>query len=101
MIQEKSLPVGPGRRYHSDSVKIDNSTDSKQPGSTMKPLLAYSSTFDILGWSTVHQVNDKKKDYWKNGSYAPVNSDGKYNGKMSLPRRIRRIKKYNSRASYD
>ena len=78
------IAVGPGRRYHSDSVKIDNSTDSKQPGSTMKPLLAYSSTFDILGWSTVHQVNDKKKDYWKNGSYAPVNSDGKYNGKMSL-----------------
>ena len=31
-----------------------------------------------------YQVNDKKKDYWKNGSYAPKNSDGKYNGIMSL-----------------
>ena len=78
------IAVGPGRRYHSDSVKIDNSTDTKQPGSSMKPLLAYASTFDILGWSTVHKVNDKKKDYWKNGSYAPKNSDNKYNGKMSL-----------------
>ena len=29
-------------------------------------------------------MNDKKKDYWKNGSYAPANSDGKFNGKMSL-----------------
>ena len=78
------IAVGPGRRYHSDSVKVDNSTDLHQPGSSMKPLLAYSSTFDLLGWSTVHQVNDTKKDYWKNGSYAPANSDRKYNGKMSL-----------------
>lgn len=78
------LAVGPGRRYHSDSVKIDYSTEPHQPGSSMKPLLAYSSTFDILGWSTVHTVNDVKKDYWKNGSYAPANSDKKYNGKMSL-----------------
>lgn len=78
------IAVGPGRRYHSDSVKVDNSTDTKQPGSSMKPLLAYSSTFDILGWSTVHTVNDVKKDYWKNGSYAPANSDKQYNGKMSL-----------------
>ena len=78
------IAVGPGRRYHSDSVKIDYSTEPNQPGSSMKPLLAYASTFDILGWSTAHQVNDKKKDYWKNGSYAPKNSDGKYNGIMSL-----------------
>lgn len=78
------IAVGPGRRYHSDSVKVDNSTEPQQPGSSMKPLLAYSSTFDILGWSTVHQVNDKKKDYWKNGSYAPKNSDNTYSGKMSL-----------------
>ena len=78
------IAVGPGRRYHSDSVKIDYSTEPNQPGSSMKPLLAYASTFDILGWSTAHQVNDKKKDYWKNGSYAPKNSDGKYNGVMSL-----------------
>lgn len=78
------IAVGPGRRYHSDSVKIDYSTEPNQPGSSMKPLLAYASTFDILGWSTAHQVNDKKKDYWKNGSYAPKNSDRKYNGIMSL-----------------
>ena len=78
------IAVGPGRRYHSDSVKIDYSNEPNQPGSSMKPLLAYASTFDILGWSTAHQVNDKKKDYWKNGSYAPKNSDGKYNGIMSL-----------------
>lgn len=59
------IAVGPGRRYHSDSVKIDYSTEPNQPGSSMKPLLAYASTFDILGWSTSHQVNDKKKTIGK------------------------------------
>ena len=33
------IAVGPGRRYHSDSVKIDYSTEPNQPGSSMKPLL--------------------------------------------------------------
>ncbi|MBP3853633.1 MAG: transglycosylase domain-containing protein, partial [Erysipelotrichaceae bacterium] len=46
------IAVGPGRTYHTDSVKHNNATDSRQPGSSMKPLLAYCSTFDILGWST-------------------------------------------------
>ncbi|MBQ0065398.1 MAG: transglycosylase domain-containing protein [Firmicutes bacterium] len=77
------LAVGPGRNYHTDAIKIDASTDRKQPGSSMKPILAYSSTFDILGWSTEHEVEDVKKDYWRNGTYVQ-NADGEYNGKMSL-----------------
>ncbi len=77
------IAVGPGRTYHTDTVKVDNSTDRKQPGSSMKPLLAYSSTFDILGWSTEHTVTDEKKDYWQNGSYVN-NSDGTFSGKISL-----------------
>lgn len=77
------LAIGPGRTYHTDSVKTNNATDRKQPGSSMKPLLAYSSTFDLLGWSTEHTVNDQKKDYWKNGSYVS-NSDGTFSGNISL-----------------
>lgn len=77
------LAVGPGRTYHTDSVKTNNATDRKQPGSSMKPLLAYSSTFDLLGWSTEHMVNDQKKDFWKNGSYVS-NSDGTFSGNISL-----------------
>lgn len=77
------LAVGPGRTYHSDQVKINNATDRKQPGSSMKPLMAYCSTFDLLGWSTEHTVNDKKKDYWHSGT--PLgNSDGTYAGNISL-----------------
>ena len=77
------IAVGPGRRYHTDAVKIDNSTDRKQPGSSMKPLMAYCSTFDLLGWSTEHTVNDKAADYFHTGSNLN-NSDGTYSGSMSL-----------------
>ncbi len=77
------IAMGPGRTYQTDSVKINNAADRKQPGSSMKPLLAYCSTFDLLGWSTEHTVNDKKKDFWNNGSYLN-NSDGNFNGQISL-----------------
>ena len=82
------IAVGPGRHYHSDTnIKQDNSMNTRQPGSAMKPLLAYSSTFDILGWSTVHTVDDKAKDYWHSGSNLR-NSDDSYDGKMSLARAL-------------
>lgn len=77
------LCVGPGRTYHTAAVKRDNSTDRKQPGSSMKPLLAYAPTFDILGWATTHTVNDKAADYFTAGTNL-VNSDGTYQGNMSL-----------------
>lgn len=77
------IAVAPGRTYHTDSNKIDNSTDRKSPGSTMKPLLAYAPTFDILGWATTHTVNDVAKDYFTTGTNL-ANSDNRYQGKMSL-----------------
>lgn len=76
--------VAPGRRYHSDAIKHDNSLVQQQPGSSIKPILDYAPTFDLLGWSTEHSLNDKKGDYWKNGQNQPANSDGKYRGKMNL-----------------
>ena len=81
------VAVGAGRHYHSDSVKQDNSINTRQPGSAMKPLLAYCSTFDILGWATNHIVNDKPDDYWHSGSNLR-NADGRYDGKMSLARAL-------------
>lgn len=77
--------VGPGRTYHTQeaTMKIDNSTDRKQPGSSMKPLLAYGSTFDMLGWSTKHTMQDVPKDYWKAG-FNLTNSDGAYHGQVTF-----------------
>lgn len=83
------IAVGPGRHYHSDtvSVKQDNSINTRQPGSAMKPLLSYCSTFDILGWSTNRTVVDQAKDYWHSGSNLR-NSDNKYDGAMSLSKAL-------------
>lgn len=82
------LAVGPGRFYDSTSAdRKDSSIMQRSPGSSMKPLLAYASTFDILGWSTVHTVNDVAKDYFKSGTNLG-NSDGKYDGKMSLAKAL-------------
>lgn len=77
------IAVGPGRTYHNDTNKQDNSINTKQPGSSMKPLLAYCSTFDLLGWSTAHVVDDRADDYWHAG-FNLRNSDGLYEGKISL-----------------
>lgn len=77
------MAVGPGRYYHDEIVKHDLSITVRQPGSTMKPLLAYAPAFDILGWSTVHTVNDKPADYFHAG-FNLSNSDNRYNGYMSL-----------------
>lgn len=80
------IAVAPGRQYYQAETttdRIDSSIERKQPGSTMKPLLAYASTFDMLGWSTGHKVNDKAGDYFHAG-FNLQNSDGRYNGYMSL-----------------
>lgn len=81
------IAVGAGRHYHSDSVKQDNSLNTRQPGSAMKPLLSYCSTFDILGWATNHIVIDQPKDYWGGGANLR-NADGKYDGAMTLSRAL-------------
>lgn len=76
------IAVGPGRNYHSDS-QTDTSMRAQQPGSSMKPLLAYAPAFDLLGWSTTHTVQDVPKDYFTTGRNLN-NSDGRYQGNMSL-----------------
>lgn len=77
--------VGPGRTYHSQdaTMKIDNSTDRKQPGSSMKPIIAYAPAFDFLGWSTKHTLQDVPKDYW-NAGFNLTNSDGQYRGTVTF-----------------
>ncbi|WP_300738628.1 transglycosylase domain-containing protein [uncultured Dubosiella sp.] len=76
------IAVGPGRNYHNDT-NLDTSIRAQQPGSSMKPLLAYAPAFDLLGWSTKHTVQDVAKDYWHSGTNLR-NSDGRYQGNMSL-----------------
>lgn len=77
------IAMGPGREYTGDSTSRNAATEPQQPGSAMKPILEYVNTFDILGWSTTHTVDDKADDYFHIGRDLQ-NSDGQYMGKMSL-----------------
>ncbi len=77
------VAIGPGREYTGDSSSRNAATEDQQPGSTMKPILDYAPTFEYLGWSTSHTVDDKADDYFHIGRDLQ-NSDGKYMGKMSL-----------------
>ena len=77
------LAVGAGRNYYNEAVKTDRSTYERQPGSSMKPLVAYSSTFDLLGWSTEHKINDHGDDYFHTGQDLQ-NSDRTYRGVVDL-----------------
>lgn len=77
------LAMGPGKLYVGDSTNRNAAIETQQPGSAMKPLIAYAPTFDVLGWSTTHTVEDKKGDYF-HVQRNLENFDGKYMGKMSL-----------------
>ena len=77
------IAIGPGREYVGDSTSRNAATEPQQPGSTMKPILDYAPTFDLLGWSTTHTVDDKADDYFNIGRDLQ-NSDGKYLGKITL-----------------
>lgn len=79
-----------GRRYDEDAQnKQTRAVNSKEPGSSMKPLLSYAPAFDILGWSTVHTVDDKKEDFYGNGKYVN-NFDQQFRGPILLQEAIDR-----------
>lgn len=54
-----------------------------QPGSSLKPLIAYAAAFEFLDYSTAHYVHDVPYEY-SNG-FVPSNWNGKkYNGDISI-----------------
>lgn len=77
------VAIGPGRQYVGDSTSRNAATELQQPGSTMKPILDYAPTFDLLGWSTTHTVDDRADDYFHIGRDLQ-NSDGLYMGEITL-----------------
>lgn len=50
--------IGDGRQ--SGEIYLRRSADPHQPGSSIKPILAYPLTFDKLGWATSRVVEDKE-----------------------------------------
>ncbi|MCD8027614.1 MAG: transglycosylase domain-containing protein [Erysipelotrichaceae bacterium] len=52
-----------------------------QPGSSLKPIIAYAAAFEYLDYSTVHYVHDIP---YVSGTYSPSNWDNNYHGDVSI-----------------
>lgn len=56
---------------------------NRQPGSTMKPIVAYGPAIETQKWSTYHQINDDKP--FQSGTSTPIrNWNRDYQGWMSI-----------------
>ncbi len=77
------VAVGGGRNYNGARLLNRATSQFKQPGSSVKPLLSYALAFEYLGWSLDHVVVDKPITY-PYESRVLVNFDGKYRGDVPL-----------------
>lgn len=77
------IAIGGGRNYAAGgSMLLNHATEQyKQPGSIVKPFLDYAPTFDYLGWSTAHELDDHEITY---GNWTYSNAGGKYYGIVDL-----------------
>ena len=75
--------VGGGRNYGAEEIGYNYADDiSRQPGSTMKPLLDYGPAIEYLKWSTGQTVVDEPMKY-TGGKQNITNWDNKYMGAIT------------------
>ncbi|MGN7479227.1 transglycosylase domain-containing protein [Solibacillus silvestris] len=75
--------VGGGRNYVAFNYNYAYDLQTRQPGSTLKPLIDYGPAFEYLKWSTGETTVDEKITY--SGSKQVIgNWDGKYLGTMTV-----------------
>ena len=74
-------PLGTTNAYAKKGVKEGGYGEVHQPGSSLKPIIAYAAAFEYLDWSTAHYVHDIPSTI-KN--YNPKNWDGKFHGDVSI-----------------
>ncbi|MCI9524541.1 MAG: penicillin-binding protein [Erysipelotrichaceae bacterium] len=86
-----------GRHFSLDDEKpINQSLETHQTGSTIKPLLDYAPGFDVLGYATSHTFADVPVDIYGDGR--PVNnSNGQYKGDVEFVEAVGQS--YNTTAS--
>jgi len=73
-------PMGTTNAYAKKGEKDGGYGQVHQPGSSLKPIIAYASAFEFLDYSTAHYVHDVPLE----GSYSPKNHDGKFHGDLSI-----------------
>lgn len=80
LSQRNYKPQGGTNAYAKKGVKSGGYGQPHQPGSSLKPIIAYAAAFEYLDYSTAHYVHDVPL----NGSYSPKNFDGKFHGDASI-----------------
>ncbi|MBE6121965.1 MAG: penicillin-binding protein [Erysipelotrichaceae bacterium] len=79
------VAIGGGRNYgRGGSMLLNHATSQyKQPGSSVKPILDYALAFEYLGWATSHVVTDRPLMY-QGTNIIVRNANGSYGGEMTL-----------------
>jgi len=94
------VAIGGGRNYYGQRQFNRATSMYKQPGSTAKPILAYSLAFDELGWATTHTVEDKPLVYRGTQILLP-NVDGVYLGEISLHEALARSRNTSAMLTFE
>ena len=94
------IALGGGRNYIGQRQFNRATRMKKQPGSTAKPLLAYSLAFEELGWATTHTVKDVPIVYRGTNILLP-NADGQYLGEISLEDAIARSRNTSAMLTFE
>ncbi|MFC4354605.1 PBP1A family penicillin-binding protein [Chryseomicrobium palamuruense] len=77
------VAAGGARNYSNRGWNYAYDNKDRQPGSTMKPLLAYGPAVENLNWSTGHTVVDEEITY-SNSDQVVRNFSGRYLGVMTM-----------------
>ncbi len=77
-------PMGVTYAYAADKDRVDelgNFGQRNQPGSSLKPIIAYGAAFEFLDYSTAHIVHDVP---YIEGDWAPNNFNMSFNGDTTI-----------------
>ncbi|MCM2674376.1 transglycosylase domain-containing protein [Alkalicoccobacillus plakortidis] len=75
--------IGSGRQQSSNRNDFNYATDiTRQPGSTIKPILDYAPAIEYLQWSTAHVLVDEPHEYSNGDEFG--NFGGTYKGAISM-----------------
>ncbi|WP_347490791.1 penicillin-binding protein 1A [Desulfoscipio sp. XC116] len=74
-----------GGREHTHQRSLNRATMSpRQPGSAIKPILAYGPAIEFMGMAPASVIDDAPVTYNSYGNYSPRNSGGGYRGLITL-----------------
>lgn len=77
------LGIGNGVEDHDSFQGTNYATNyTRQPGSTIKPVLDYSAAIEFMDWSSQHELDDKAISY--TGGSEVFNYDKVYKGKLTM-----------------